>query len=195
MSQTSSVLSLSIPSVLCKFSPNWCLLACAEFDVNRRRSQMRCKQEAESDVVPWQERSSVSSLNPFLQLHSKLPIVFLQKWSQPPLWTSHSSISAGNKSTSWHTHTRTTLQNAQSWRAAALGHRGGAASLTFACLPIRLQGEAHGAAAAHACGCVLTGAVTPPIVHGAGFWKCNTKHECMWMTLVVRYFSRSDVRS
>lgn len=47
--------------------------------------------------VPWHERSSVSSLNPFLQLHSKLPMVFLQKCSQPPLWSSHSSISVGGQ--------------------------------------------------------------------------------------------------
>lgn len=37
------------------------------------------------------------SLKPFWQLHSKLPIVFLQKWSQPPLLSSHSSISVGSK--------------------------------------------------------------------------------------------------
>lgn len=43
--------------------------------------------------LPWQERSSVSSLKPFLQLHSKLPMVFRQKCSQPPFWSSHSSIS------------------------------------------------------------------------------------------------------
>lgn len=47
--------------------------------------------------LPWQERSSVRSLKPFLQLHSKLPMVFLQKCSQPPLWSSHSSISVGNR--------------------------------------------------------------------------------------------------
>lgn len=47
--------------------------------------------------LPWQERSSVSSLKPFLQLHSKLPMVFRQKCSQPPLWSSHSSISVGGQ--------------------------------------------------------------------------------------------------
>lgn len=54
--------------------------------------------------LPWQERSSVSSLKPFLQLHSKLPMVFLQEWSQPPLLTSHSSISAGETSEILRTH-------------------------------------------------------------------------------------------
>lgn len=39
----------------------------------------------------------------------------------------------------------------------------------FACFSIRLQREADGAAAAHACGCVFTGAVAPPIVHRTGF--------------------------
>lgn len=53
------------------------------------------------------------------------------------------------------------------------------ANLTFACFSIRLQCEANGAAAAHACGCVLTGAVTPPVVHRTGFWNDNTQHE-MW---------------
>lgn len=39
----------------------------------------------------------------------------------------------------------------------------------FACFSIRLQREADGAAAAHTCGCVFTGAVAPPIVHCTGF--------------------------
>lgn len=43
--------------------------------------------------IPWQDFSSVNNLNPFLQLQSKLPTVFLQKWSQPPLLDWHSSIS------------------------------------------------------------------------------------------------------
>lgn len=42
-------------------------------------------------------------------------------------------------------------------------------SLTFACFSIWLQREANRAAAAHTCGCVLTGAVAPPIVHRTGF--------------------------
>lgn len=50
-----------------------------------------------NEVLPWQVLSSVSSLYPFWQLHSKLPTVFRQKWSQPPLFTKHSSISAGNE--------------------------------------------------------------------------------------------------
>lgn len=49
-------------------------------------------------MLPWQVRSSVSSLQPFWQLHSKLPTVFRQKWSQPPLLTRHSSISVRNSS-------------------------------------------------------------------------------------------------
>ena len=40
--------------------------------------------------------------------------------------------------------------------------------LTFAGLAVWLQCEAHRAAAAHARGCVLTGAVTPAIVHSTG---------------------------
>lgn len=64
--------------------------SCLEFDLNNL-----------GDFVPWQERSSVSSLKPFLQLHSKLPIVFRQKCSQPPLWCSHSSISVGKQATPW----------------------------------------------------------------------------------------------
>ena len=43
--------------------------------------------------IPWQDFSSVNNLNPFLQLQSKLPTVFLQKWSHPPLRVWHSSIS------------------------------------------------------------------------------------------------------
>lgn len=39
----------------------------------------------------------------------------------------------------------------------------------FACFSIRLQCEADWAAAAHACGCVFTGAVAPPIVQCTGF--------------------------
>lgn len=50
-----------------------------------------------NEVLPWQVLSSVSSLYPFWQLHSKLPTVFRQKWSQPPLLTKHSSISAKNE--------------------------------------------------------------------------------------------------
>lgn len=44
-----------------------------------------------------------------------------------------------------------------------------AGRLTFACFSIWLQCEADRAAAAHTCGCVLTGAVAPPIVRCAGF--------------------------
>lgn len=47
--------------------------------------------------IPWQDFSSVNNLNPFLQLQSKLPTVFLQKWSQPPLRVWHSSISVTGK--------------------------------------------------------------------------------------------------
>lgn len=47
--------------------------------------------------IPWQDFSSVNNLNPFLQLQSKLPTVFLQKWSQPPLLDWHSSISVTEK--------------------------------------------------------------------------------------------------
>ena len=43
---------------------------------------------------PWHVRSSVSSLYPFRQPHSKLPTVLRQKWSQPPLLTRHSLMSA-----------------------------------------------------------------------------------------------------
>lgn len=42
---------------------------------------------------PWHVRSSVRSLWPFWQLHSKEPTVFRQKWSQPPLFSWHSSMS------------------------------------------------------------------------------------------------------
>lgn len=42
---------------------------------------------------PWHVRSSVSSLWPFWQPHSKLPTVFRQKWSQPPLFIKHSLMS------------------------------------------------------------------------------------------------------
>jgi hypothetical protein len=43
--------------------------------------------------LPWHVRSSVSSLWPFWQPHSKLPTVFRQKWSQPPLFIKHSLMS------------------------------------------------------------------------------------------------------
>lgn len=46
---------------------------------------------------PWHVRSSVSSLWPFWQLHSKEPTVFRQKWSQPPLFSWHSSMSGRRK--------------------------------------------------------------------------------------------------
>lgn len=41
----------------------------------------------------------------------------------------------------------------------------------FACLAVWLESEAHWTAAAHTCGCVLTGAVTPAVVHGTGLHK------------------------
>lgn len=41
----------------------------------------------------------------------------------------------------------------------------------FACFSIWLQSETNRAAAAHTCGCVFTGAVTPPIVHCTRFHK------------------------
>ena len=47
----------------------------------------------EHSSTSWQDFSSVSNLNPFLQLQSKLPTVFLQKWLQPPFRVWHSSIS------------------------------------------------------------------------------------------------------
>lgn len=62
--------------------------------------------------------------------------------------------------------------------------------LTFACFSVWLQREADRAAAAHACGCVFTGAVAPPIVHCAGFWNYSTQGEC-----VLRYSSTSNARS
>lgn len=43
--------------------------------------------------LPWHVLSLVSSLYPFLQLHSKLPTVFLHTWSHPPLFMRHSSMS------------------------------------------------------------------------------------------------------
>lgn len=59
----------------------------------------------------------------------------------------------------------------------------GLGSLTFACFSIWLQCEADGAAAAHACGCVFTSAVTPPIVHCTGLWKYSIQCECIWKIL------------
>lgn len=57
-----------------------------------------CSTSTASPVhIPWQDFSSVNNLNPFLQLQSKLPTVFLQKWSQPPLLDWHSSISVTKK--------------------------------------------------------------------------------------------------
>lgn len=52
---------------------------------------------------PWHVRSSVSSLWPFWQLHSKEPTVFRQKWSQPPLFSWHSSMSEREKKLEWKT--------------------------------------------------------------------------------------------
>ncbi len=43
--------------------------------------------------------------------------------------------------------------------------------LTFAGLPIRLQGESYGAAAAHPCGRVFTCPVAAAVVHGAGLCR------------------------
>lgn len=54
--------------------------------------------------VPWHERSSISSLKPLWQPHSKLPMVFLQKCSQPPLWNSHSSMSWKNNTQQHFSH-------------------------------------------------------------------------------------------
>lgn len=81
------VTSRSLLSRLCKFK-------CCPTLYRLFQSLNKTIQES---FLPWQERSSVSSLKPFLQLHSKLPMVFLQKCSQPPFWSSHSSISAGDR--------------------------------------------------------------------------------------------------
>ncbi len=43
--------------------------------------------------LPWHVLSLVRSLYPFLQLHSKLPTVFLHTWSHPALFMRHSSMS------------------------------------------------------------------------------------------------------
>lgn len=60
-------------------------------------NQQALHSKATFQHIPWQDFSSVNNLNPFLQLQSKLPTVFLQKWSQPPLRVWHSSISATGK--------------------------------------------------------------------------------------------------
>lgn len=49
--------------------------------------------------------------------------------------------------------------------------------LTFAGFAVRLQGKAHGTAAAHSGGCVLACPVTPAIVHRTGFWVKHRKRD------------------
>lgn len=44
-------------------------------------------------------------------------------------------------------------------------------SLTFAGFAVGLQGESHGAAAAHPCGRVFTRPVAAAVVHGAGLCR------------------------
>lgn len=47
--------------------------------------------------------------------------------------------------------------------------------LTFTSFAVRLQGESHGTAAAHPCGCVLTCSVAATVVHRAGL--CRQRHK------------------
>lgn len=68
--------------------------------------------------------------------------------------------------TGWH---RRPCSACPAWlrRGAGTAHGSG---LTFACLPVGLQGESHGAAAPHARGRVLARPVAASIVDGTRLW-------------------------